>query len=76
MNEPFLPLPIPSPPESGFGAILARLAATSAGFLRRRVAGPARHRARRETEPRLACRSVPRRQRGRQVRFPFVPPAV
>jgi hypothetical protein len=25
MNEPFLPLPIPSPPESGFGAILSRV---------------------------------------------------
>ena len=68
MNEPFFPFPIPSPPENGLGAILSgplgRLSARLRGALRGWG----------ESEPRLATGSASRRKRGRERRFPVLPP--
>lgn len=74
MNEPFLPLPLPSPPEMGYGRILSRVARRLAARLRGRRSRSAGNPCRRVPEPRLAAGA------GREgsrclVRFPVLPPA-
>ena len=76
MNEPFLPLPIPTPPTDGFGALLIRAwrwfveaTAPPAGHPRAVDRRPA-------SEPRLAPGRAPTgcaRARRRAVSFPTLP---
>lgn len=71
MNAPFVPLPIPSPPESGFGAILARVFGRVTTW-RPRIRRASRTR-RRETS-RLAARKAAGRRCDSRLRFPVLPP--
>jgi hypothetical protein len=65
MNEPFLPLPIPSPPESGFGAILTRVLGRVARWLR----SPGTR-----VPSRLAAGEAARQRSCSAFRFPVLPP--
>jgi len=73
MNEPFVPLPIPSPPESGFGAILARVFGRVATW-RPRTGRVRASRTRRRENPRLAAREVAGPRCNSRPRFPVLPP--
>lgn len=70
MNEPFLPLPLPAPPEEGYGRILAGVARYLAARLGRR-SHPADDR---RPEPRLAPRASGRGAGGGPAPFPTLPP--
>jgi hypothetical protein len=71
MNEPFLPLPLPSPPEHGIGPVLASalraLSRTARTLVRRFRRIDIR-------EPRLAAGSTERGNGKRSTRFPVLPP--
>jgi hypothetical protein len=73
MNEPFLPLPIPSPPESGFGAILTRVLGRVARWLRS-PGTRVRTRLGRRRASRLAAGEAARRRSCSAFRFPVLPP--
>lgn len=85
MNEPFLPLPLPSPPEHGIGRALASavgaLSRTARTLVRRfrriDIREPLSrgdfHPACRQ-EPRLAAGSTERGNGKRSTRFPVLPP--
>lgn len=62
VHEPFLPLPLPSPPEAGLGDLLARAARR---WIERRYRG---------RESRLAGSARAPRCRDLRLRFPFHPP--
>jgi hypothetical protein len=87
MNEPFLPLPLPSPPEHGIGPVLASalgaLSRTARTLVRRfrRIdireplsRGDFPPACRQAPEPRLAAGSTERGNGKRSTRFPVLPP--
>ena len=82
MNEPFLPLPLPNPPEDGFGPILAgalralrRAPRSFVRWFRRIDIREPLSRGELRPDPRLAARSRARSKGKSGVRFPVLPPA-
>lgn len=77
MNEPFLPLPLPSPPEHGIGRVLASalgaLSRTARTLVRRFRRIDIREPSSRG-EPRLAAGPPQRGNGKRSTRFPVLPP--
>jgi hypothetical protein len=82
MNEPFLPLPLPNPPENGIGPALARVLGTLTRaprtfvrwFRRIDIREPL-SRGEFRPDPRLAARSRAGETGKCAVRFPVLPPA-
>ncbi|HUF89347.1 MAG TPA: hypothetical protein VMR66_05145 [Gemmatimonadota bacterium] len=72
MHEPFYPLPLPTPPESGLDSLLARVARRLAARLRRRRRPSLAVRRARESS--LAASQCPPKLPNPPLRFPLHPP--